>query len=492
MNRVAQAMRPSLTSSASMAKLRVLDTDQARAIHDASLDVLEHTGYHVPVEEARKLLVDAGAVENGERVCLPAVLVEQALNTARLARLYSRGGEAAAPLTPGKVTFGSMVDTLNILDPYTRELRRFTRDDQRLCAILLDSLANIDYVQVIGQSIDVPDALQSQVAVAQTLRYTTKPILVYPYDRAGLLDIIDLVHAVAGSQAAFSEKPFLACASVPPGLLYGSDYNLELLLTSAACDIPLLYYSTPALGANSPCSVAGTLVLMNADWLANLVIHQLKRPGAPFCAVGPTVQVMDMRTTLWSYCAPETLMAYGAVADLAHWYGFPAFGLEMISDTPAIDAQTGMEMFAQCLWAYLSGVEMVHNAGLLGSAKLYALEANILADEIIAYTRAAVQDPSITSAEIGEAVALIKEAGPNAEYVTNEHTYTHFRDFWYPKLFYRDRFVPGADGFGTDLNARLNGRARTILEQHQPEPLSREVDFEIEQLERSWHQRLSA
>jgi hypothetical protein len=114
--------------------------------------------------------------------------------------------------------------------------------------------------------------------------------------------------------------------------------------------------------------------------------------------------------------------------------------------------------------------------------KLYA-EGNVLADEIIAYTRAAVQEPSITSMEIEEAVTLIKEAGPNAEYVTHEHTYTHFRDFWYPKLFYRDRFVPGPGGFGTDLNERLNERVRTILEQHQPEPLPREVDFEIERLE---------
>ncbi len=162
---------------------------------------------------------------------------------------------------------------------------------------------------------------------------------------------------------------------MPPGLLYGSDYNLELLLTSAAYEIPSAAITPPLpWGLTARAALPVRLVLMNADWLANLVIHQQKRPGAPFCAVGPTVQLMDMRTTLWSYCAPETLMAYGAVADLAHWYGLPAFGLEMISDTPAIDAQTGMEMFAQCLWAYLSGVEMVHNAGLLGSAKLYALE----------------------------------------------------------------------------------------------------------------------
>ena len=282
MNRAGSPLRPNYGQERDRASLPVLNDDQAQAIHSASLDVLEHTGYHVPVEEARKLLVRAGAIADGERVRIPGELVEQALQTVRSPQIYNRRGELTSLLTPGKVTFGSMVDTLNIIDPYLHTQRNFTLADQGLCARLLDALPNIDYVQVIGQSMDVPDPVQSQVAVAQTLRYTTKPVLVYPYDLTGLMDVIDLVQAVAGSADAFREKPFLMCASVPPGLLYGSDYNLELLLTSAAYEIPLLYYSTPALGANSPCSVAGMLVLMNADWLANLVIHQLKRA---WCAV---------------------------------------------------------------------------------------------------------------------------------------------------------------------------------------------------------------
>ena len=45
-------MHPSLNPTPSTAKLRVLDDDQARAIHNASLDVLEHTGYHIPIERS--------------------------------------------------------------------------------------------------------------------------------------------------------------------------------------------------------------------------------------------------------------------------------------------------------------------------------------------------------------------------------------------------------------------------------------------------------
>ncbi len=53
------------------APFRVLSDDQAQAIHEASLQVLQHTGYHTPVLEARQLLQQAGARLEGERAYIP-------------------------------------------------------------------------------------------------------------------------------------------------------------------------------------------------------------------------------------------------------------------------------------------------------------------------------------------------------------------------------------------------------------------------------------
>jgi trimethylamine--corrinoid protein Co-methyltransferase len=250
-----------------------------------------------------------------------------------------------------------------------------------------------------------------------------------------------------------------------------------------------LNYSCPAIGGNSPASITGTLVLTNADWLANLTIHQLKNPGAPFTTAGFTVQLMDMKSTLWSYCAPETLLAYSAVADLAHWYGMPAFGLEMTCDIPQINAQMGVELLAQCQRAYLSQVEMVHNAGIIGAGKLCAAEAVILADEIISYTRAATQSISTDSELLEESIHLITEAGPMGEYISHEHTLEHFRDFWYPRLFDRGRFDPVDEIQGPDLEDRLNARARQLIEQHQPVRLADDINQELDAIEAGWYTR---
>jgi len=472
--------------------LRVLSDEQIKAIHQASLDILQRAGYDVPVAEARELLLAAGARVEGERAYIPGDLVEQALKTVRPVTLYNRLGEPVMSLADERVTFGALGDTFFVLDPYGRKNRPLVKDDQLWLSTVLDALPNIDYVMCVGQARDVPSNLQNQVAVAHSVRRTTKPLWVIPYDRAGLLDVLDLLSVVAGGEEALRERPFLACASVPAAPLSGSDYSLELLLTCAEAEIPMVTYSCPAIGGNSPCSVAGTLAMTNADWLANLVIHQLKRPGAPMCTAGFTVQVMDMKTTIWSYCAPETFLAYAAVADIARWYGMPAWGLEMCTDSPHLDAQAGMEMMAQCLWAMLSGCKMVHNVGTMGAGKVCAAEGDILGDEIIAYTRAMMQPLSITREDLAEGVDLTEEVGPLGEYVSHAHTLEHFRDMWYPELFDRSRFDPMVKQSEPDLVDRLNAKARHLIETHSPPSLPEDVEAEISALEASWYARMGA
>ena len=46
--------------------------------------------------------------------------------------------------------------------------------------------------------------------------------------------------------------------------------------------LPVVYISTPLMGASSPASIAGTVVQFNAETLSGNVLMQLVSPGAPF------------------------------------------------------------------------------------------------------------------------------------------------------------------------------------------------------------------
>jgi trimethylamine--corrinoid protein Co-methyltransferase len=200
---------------------------------------------------------------------------------------------------------------------------------------------------------------------------------------------------------------------------------------------------------------------------------------------------MDMRTTQWAYCAPESQWAYAAVADLAHGYGLPAFGLEMISDSPRLDAQAGQELAANCLWACLTGTELVHNTGMIGAGKLICPEAFVLADEIIGATRAAVASPDLSPEALAQAASLVEASAPGAEYVSRPHTLEHFRDFWYPTALDRSNFDPLAAMDPVHLAKRLTARSARLLSDHQPRAIPEDVEAALADLERSWRRRTS-
>ena len=473
-------------------RLNVLTEQERRDLHAASLHILDTIGCHVPVPEVRRLLTEAGARAEAEQVRLPPDLVESCLARVRPITLYDRLGRAAVPLADGRVTFGALADTFYLLDLHAGRARPFEIADQGPIARLLDSLPGIEWIQCVGQAHDVPEGIQTQQAVLETVRQSSKPILAYPYGGQGVEDLVALSSIVSGSEAARRERPWLFIASVPAAPLKASRYNLEILLACADHGVPVLYYDCPAIGGNAPCSLGGTLAMANADWLFGLTVHQLRAPGAPFVSAGFTVQLMDMRTTQWAYCAPESQRAYAAVADLAHGYGLPAFGIEMIADTPRMDAQAGMEMAANCLWACLSGTELVHNTGMIGAGKLVCPEAFVLADEIIGATRAALRPIDLSPEVFSEIGALLAAAPPGAEFVSHAHTLEHFRDFWYPSVFERANFDPLAEAQDGRLHDRLTARAAQLTSEHRPAPLSPEVEAGLAELERAWGRRAAA
>ncbi|GFP32023.1 trimethylamine---corrinoid protein Co-methyltransferase [Candidatus Hakubella thermalkaliphila] len=140
---------------------KVLSEDQIEEIYLGALEVLERTGVKIYQERAVKLLKEAGCdVTEGNRVRIPTSLVQQALATApsRIG-IANRRGERVMMLEDGKVYYGPGPTCPNILDPYTKERRKFLKNDARNTARLCDALPNIDFVMSLGSISDVPQAL---------------------------------------------------------------------------------------------------------------------------------------------------------------------------------------------------------------------------------------------------------------------------------------------------------------------------------------------
>ena len=76
-------------------------------------------------------------------------------------------------------------------------------------------------------------------------------------------------------------------------------------------------------GGSSPITLAGTLVLHNAEVLSGLVLTQLTRKGNPFFYCSSTCS-MDLRFGAAVVGNPETALINAGLAQLARYYLLPS------------------------------------------------------------------------------------------------------------------------------------------------------------------------
>jgi len=120
---------------------RFLTQDQIKAIHRASLEILEVVGIRVKNNEAVGLLENAGCrVEERNVVHIPEALVEKCIHSAPShINVHNRKGEEAMCLEKNKSYFGLGTDLLKTYDLETGELRASCLQDVINAARVADS-----------------------------------------------------------------------------------------------------------------------------------------------------------------------------------------------------------------------------------------------------------------------------------------------------------------------------------------------------------------
>jgi trimethylamine--corrinoid protein Co-methyltransferase len=462
--------------------LTVLSEEQIKSLHEATLEVLDKTGVVVDTPEAVDLLYQNGAKVEGNNVRIPEKMVNKALKSApdRIF-LYDRNGEMSLDISGRNVYFGGWVENLYIYDTATRELKPPVLDDLEYTAILCDRAANIDWLSWAGQVSDVPPPIRDAMIFRKILSYTIKPFVTTTTDENALKDIIDMAAVVAGGYDELRAKPFIANASEPVSPLHLSGTGVKKLLMCAEYGIPICYYPMPAAGSTSPGFPVGPLVIGNAEVLAGLVIHQLHTPGASFI-YGNIPGMMDMRTMVVSYGAPELILCLSAMADLGHWYNLPVYGTAGCGDSMDIDGQLGVEYALTIQNSILSGANLVHDPGILGSGVLGGAEAIVFADEIIGMVKHITGGIKIDAETL--ALDTIHEIGPRGNFLSHQSTLENYRSFWYPDVFTRE---PAQTWLGkkdkSDLRARLIQRADELVRAHEIQPLGRDVEAGLKEIE---------
>jgi trimethylamine--corrinoid protein Co-methyltransferase len=460
----------------------VLSESQIEQLHLAALEVLRRTGIRFHHQGALQMLKSAGAfISDGNLVKFPAMLIEEALASVPSRVILSdREGEPAVFLEDSKVYFGTGSDCINLLDHETGELRKFTQEDlvngYRLC----DALANIHFVMSMGIPVDLEDQnMIYDLQMALMLEHTTKPIVFVTNDKASCQRAIDMAAAVAGGYRALQEQQHIALYSEPSSPLQQSETAVDKLLLMAEYELPIVHSPAPLMGGTGPVTMASGLALSMAEIFSSIVVHQLKRPGAPFI-FGAGLHHMDMKSAQICYASPEFQLTKAAIAQLGRHYSMPTWGYAGCTDAKVLDEQAAVEAQLSVMMAKLSGGNLIHDVGYMESGLTCSFEMIVLTDELISMT-----DHLMKGIEVNDDTLMLDEihqVGPGGHFLDTENTLSRFRDFWYPTLLDRGRRRTWLHAGGTTLGQRLNQRVREILADHHSPSLAPQKKGKIQEI----------
>jgi trimethylamine---corrinoid protein Co-methyltransferase len=459
----------------------LLKPEQVERVHAASLEILEHTGLLVRHEKARRVFARHGCQVNSETqiVKFPHEVVEQ-FRVMMPATFTFRGRDPRYDRTlPGDgpviVTGSSAPD---IIDPITGRERRSRSDDIARIAHLINELPGYD---VFSVSTLADDAAPGQFTVARlypALKHCLKPIRITTKDLDDAAKVLRLGSLIAGSDAAYRERPFIThhfCPVVSP--LTMDFASTESLIFFAEQKLPVYPSIVPNAGLTSPMSLAGTLAQGNAEFLAAAILMQMVEPATPLIyATLPTVA--DMRTGAYASGGIECGMLHMAFAQMARYYDVPCGGYIGLTNAKLNDAQSGFETGMSTVAGLLAGADLFNMGGLLDALKVFDFAKAVIDDEIALMLKRVKRGFEFDDKEL--ALDIIAQVGPGGSFMVSPHTMKRMKSAaLLPTL--SDRLARAQwEGKGAlDTHARAMQRAREILSRPNPALFPAEVEERI-------------
>jgi len=463
-------------------KISFLPEDKIEAIHTASLKVLENTGVKVESKKVLDILKEAGAKVDYAKhhVTIPRSLVEEALRRAPKTITYAaRNPKYDFVLDKRESHFSADGGSPFTLDWESGKSRYSTVADVARCSIIADYLEHVHTVS-LGSALDVPEPMQSIMGMYTRLSNTEKHFTAGGPTARQAQYQIEIAAGIVGGRDELRKRPIFSTAICPISPLSYSNGRTEAALEYAKAGIPVIVWTMPMLGETSPATLAGAMVVDNAEFLGCLVILEFANPGAPV-VYSADVGAVDFKTGAGIHSPEIYLMTLG-LTQLAHYYGLPTQVEAACSASKTPDAQEGYEK-AILLITYMlmdPAPDIILGLGALESSLMTSAEALVIDNEIIDYALGYARGLEVNDATL--ALDVIHKVGPGGTFLGEKHTLQHFRERWAPKIGDMDSFEAWEQKGCRRLDEIAHEKVKEILATHRPEPIREDAQKEISRI----------
>ena len=461
--------------------IKVLTDEQVEKIHEASLKILEKTGVRFDNADARQRLLDAGAIAHPDRkdvVIFPRSVIEETVGKVpREVSYFARDpewdirydGEHTFPYAGG--------GDPKVIDMDTGMVRHSTFTDVANAARLGDALDNNYLASHVVIANDSPPGMVELRTMEAAMRNSAK-VMSHHATNAETVDyMVKIWSCVAGGEEEFRKRPLFSLGSSPSSPLTYADHVCDVLIRSAELGVPFSVIPCPISGGTGPVTLGGSLALQNAETLAGLALIQTVAPSLPTVYCG-RVCFMDPRTGRDLWGIPEEGLVSAAIVQLAKRYNMVSDTCGTASDLTRWDLQMGFERMLTALVPMMAGTESISGIGG-GWEAASSLEMMVVDNEVYGDIARIMKGVAIDDDRLG--LDLIDEVGHMGNYLAKPHTMEYLRkgelrlcELWDK----RTSESTHREGFESLIEAARD-RAKEILKEHEPMPLDRDVDMDI-------------
>jgi trimethylamine--corrinoid protein Co-methyltransferase len=453
-----------------------MTTGDLEKIHNATLHILERVGVQVNSHLCRKLLRNCGCdVDERYRIArIPSHLVKEALmKKSTSITLAARNPRYDAPQDLEHSYMTASGNGAVTVDFDTRERRPSIKEDVATSSKIIDALDNVHIHWPMVTSTDQNPEVARLHDLDASLNNTEKHVMFETgVTMSDAVFMSRMSYIAAGGEKEFRKRPItsaLQCTFAPLQHDAGvTDAGIEF----ARNGLPVVWFCMPQLGATGPATIAGSMVVGNAEVLSALVMTQLAVPGAAVI-YGLGIAPLDMKTLIRAGGSPEHAICSAIGTELAHYYRMPScVGVSSTAQSPG--DQACVETFTGVSAPLLAGADSMCGIGLLEDGTCLHLEEIVIEDEIVAVLARLCRGEIVDDDAL--ALEVIEKVGVGRNFLAERHTLRHTKeDFFMPSLIDRRSYDAWSEDGSKSVVDRAREKVKWILKNHEVPPLEKDV-----------------
>jgi trimethylamine---corrinoid protein Co-methyltransferase len=462
--------------------LNILTPEEVQRIHTATLDVIENVGVRFPSQKVLDIWEAHGAKVDRQTSVVKAsgALIEKALKSAPPAYALAARDPAQDLMMDGNHVFlGTDGCGVEVIDIHSGERRRSRLQDVGEIARVADYLEEVAFHWVAVSAQDRPPQTRGLHEVKAIWDNSTKHVQTESiYSEKEARAAVQMAALIAGGREALRKRPVLSimqCTAPPLGHDGGS---LEAALIGAEAGLPVGFMTMASCLTTGPATMAGTLVVGNAEVIAGTALIQLAYPGAPvFYAAAQTAS--DLRTGSYTGGGPEDYLFGAATNVLSDFYDIPLSMGSFATGAKEPNWQAGVDNSLSTFMASIVMSDMLLGVGFLHGSRIWSYAQMLLDCEIYNIVKQTLQGIPIDDETL--ALDVIQAVGPGGNFLKQKHTIRHMREVFLPQFMDRRPYNEWQQK-GDGPSDWALAKARRILETHQPEALEPGLSAELGQI----------